>query len=226
MAGGHCARLALNVAATLNQCAYLFDLPGLCSTWNHYALRIRHRLQPDRTAVCAYDCPVPTFDRKRCKQVTQMKYGLFGLLLLNMSFTGAASAVIAASDDIPFATVLSPDEEVSPTETRGQGQVELWLERGSLKIRWRVTFSDLTSAPTQLGLFGPENAGATAGLLVSLGGAGMKSPFEGSATLTDGQFQYLITTRVYANLMTKKYPGGELRGQLRRLRSPAPAPMP
>ena len=55
-------------------------------------------------------------------------------------------------------------------------------------------------------------------MLVDLGGKGLTSPIEGSSILNEGQLEYLLTDRMYVNILTKKYPGGELRGQLARLR--------
>ncbi len=130
----------------------------------------------------------------------------------------------AAADDILFAADLSPDEEASVVESPANGHIDLWLERATLKITWHVTFSGLSSALVSAALHGPENPGANAGVLVDLHAHG-DAPLDGSAVLTDGQFQYLITTRVYADLVTRKFPGGELRGQLRRqIVAAGPAP--
>ncbi len=144
-------------------------------------------------------------------------------LLLSLGLVVAtASTCAAAPDDILFAADLTPEAETAPTESPGKGHIDLWLERATLKITWRVTYSGLTSPPTSVGLHGPENAGANAGVLVDLHAG--KSPIEGTGVLTDGQFQYLITTRVYANIMTGRYPAGELRGHLRRQLVTTPTP--
>jgi CHRD domain len=124
------------------------------------------------------------------------------------------SPLAAASDDILFSADLSADNQSAPIESPGTGHIDLWLERATLRIKWRVTFKDLASPIVEVGLYGPENPGANAGLLIDLGKSG--SPIEGAANLSEGQFQYLITTRVYANILTRQFPDGELRGHLRR----------
>jgi CHRD domain len=128
------------------------------------------------------------------------------------------SPVDAAEDDIIFAARLSTDDQSTPTDSPGEGYAEVRLERATLKISWKVTYRGLTSKPIAAGLYGPENVGANAGLIVNLGVKGLASPMQGSQVLSDGEFQYLITGRVYVNIHTARYRNGELRGQLRRQR--------
>ena len=124
----------------------------------------------------------------------------------------------AADDDIVFLATLSADDQSAPTESPGTGSAEVRLERATLRITWKVTYKGLTSPATAAGLFGPENVGGNAGQFVNLAQHGLKSPIQGSTILTDGGFQYLITGRVYVNILTTRNKNGELRGQLRRQR--------
>ncbi|MBL8645418.1 MAG: CHRD domain-containing protein [Rhodospirillaceae bacterium] len=140
-------------------------------------------------------------------------------MLISALLLATAPAAWAAEDDIFFGAALSADEQSAPTESPGSGIAEFRLERDTLRLSWKVTFKDLTSPPIEAGLYGPENVGGNAGLLVDLAPKGLKSPLEGSVILSDGDFQYLITTRVYVNIMTTTYKDGELRGQVRRLRA-------
>lgn len=129
-----------------------------------------------------------------------------------------APAARAADDDILFSATLSDNEQSVPTYSKGSGVAEFRLERKTLKLSWTITFKDLTSPPTAAGLYGPENVGANAGLVVDLANGKLKSPITGSTVLSDGVFQYLITTRTYVNIHTRRYPDGELRGQVLRRR--------
>jgi hypothetical protein len=143
----------------------------------------------------------------------------FGLLLA-LAITIPAPTARAGSNDILFTAELSDDEQSTPTYSKGKGRAEIVLERETLKITWTVTYQDLSSPPVTAGLFGPENVGANAGMLIDFAPKGLKSPIKGSAVLSDGQLQYLITGRVYVNITSQKWQAGELRGQLSR--QPAP----
>lgn len=130
-----------------------------------------------------------------------------------------APAASAADDDIRFTATLSDNEQSVPTYSPGTGFAEFRLERKTLKLSWTITYKDLTSPPVAAGLYGPENVGANAGLVVDLANGKLKSPIVGSTVLSDGVFQYLITSRVYVNIHSKRYPDGELRGQVLRQRN-------
>lgn len=130
----------------------------------------------------------------------------------------AASPARAADDDIVFRATLTDNEQSTPTYSPGTGVAEFRLERATLKLSWKVTYQNTTSPVIAAGLYGPENVGANAGLVVDLANGKFKSPITGSTVLSDGVFQYLVTGRVYANLHTTRYKDGELRGQLLRVR--------
>ena len=136
--------------------------------------------------------------------------------------TSLSTAAWAADDDILFGAPLSDDEQSIPTESPGSGYAEFRLERETLKLSWKVVYKDITSPPIEISLYGPENVGANAGMIVNLAEKGSDSPVTESTILSDGNFQYLITTRVYVNIKTQKWKDGELRGQVRRLRSAPP----
>jgi hypothetical protein len=121
-----------------------------------------------------------------------------------------------------FSAELSPDEESHVTHSPASGRADFTLERETLKLSWQITFRDLTSPPTAANAHGPQTPGGNAGVLFSLGAAPLKSPLAGSVILTEGQLDYLLTGRVYVNILTTRYPDGELRGQIMRVRVDRP----
>ena len=131
-----------------------------------------------------------------------------------------ASAGLYANDPGPpvrFYAHLSPEEQSSTTISPGSGRADFELDRATLRLSWRVSFKDLTSAAIGAAVHGPQRPGTNAGVQVDMGGKRPASSLQGSAVLTDAQLQYLLAGRMYVNIRTQKFPAGELRGQIRRL---------
>ena len=119
---------------------------------------------------------------------------------------------------IRFFANMSADEESSFTESPATGRAEFVLDRDTMTFSWKITFKDLTGAPIQARIHGPQTPGGEAGALFDLAPNGVKSPLEGSHVLTDGELRYLLTDRLYINITTQKYKQGEIRGQIQRMR--------
>lgn len=136
----------------------------------------------------------------------------------------AMTLPVAAGDDlgppIHFLAEMSADEQSAYTESPGTARAEFVLERATLRLSWTLTYTGVTSAPIGVAIHGPQAPGGNAGVLVDMGAKGISSPLKGSAVLTDGQLEYLLTGRTYVNLRTQKYKLGELRGQI--MRQPRP----
>jgi hypothetical protein len=128
--------------------------------------------------------------------------------------------ILSAQDGPPihFFADLSADEQSAVTDSPALGRADFLLERATMKFSWTVTFRDLTSAPTAAGLHGPQTPGGNAGLLIDIAKSGLQSPISGSAIITDGQLDYLLTGKMYVNIRTIKFDLGELRGQIMRKR--------
>ena len=131
---------------------------------------------------------------------------------------------VAVGDDlgppIHFLAEMSAAEQSAYTESPGTARAEFVLERATLRLSWTLTYSGLTSAPVGVAIHGPQAPGGNAGVVIDMGAKGVSSPMKGSAILTDGQLEYLLTGRTYVNLRTQKYKLGELRGQI--MRQPRP----
>ncbi|MEO6320642.1 MAG: CHRD domain-containing protein [Polaromonas sp.] len=119
----------------------------------------------------------------------------------------------APSNLVAFTTQLRGANEVPTNASPGTGSVDAVLNKDSNLLRWKVSYSGLTGPATAAHFHGPANVGANAG--VALGWpAPIKSPMEGSATLTPAQAAELMAGRWYANIHTAAHPGGEVRGQM------------
>jgi hypothetical protein len=119
---------------------------------------------------------------------------------------------------IAFYADLSADEESAVTESPGVGRVDFTLDRATLNFKWTLSYRGLTSPPTAAHIHGPGSPGGEAGILLDLAPKGLSSGVAGTTTLNDGLLAYLVQDRMYVNLHTTKYPGGELRGQIQKTR--------
>jgi len=119
---------------------------------------------------------------------------------------------------IRFFATLSADGQRAPTVSAGVGEAHFVLERDTLKFSWKVSFDDLTSSPVALRIHGPVPAEGDAPALFDVAPEGFRSPVEGERTLSVGEVTYLVRNSLYINLLTTKYPDGEIRGRVRKLR--------
>ena len=140
--------------------------------------------------------------------------------LIELTFAGAAVAVIAASTVPARAEVLSykvelkGGSEVPPNHSKATGGVSVNYDPAEKKLSWTGSYSGLSGPVTVAHFHGPALAGKNAGIAVAIATGNLPASFEGSATLTDAQAADLAAGRWYLNLHTAAYPAGEIRGQV------------
>ena len=139
---------------------------------------------------------------------TGLLAGLFAATLLS---TGAMAATVK------FAAHMDGKSEVPATTSAGTGDVLATLNTSTKMLSYTVTYSGLTG-PAKAGHFhGPAAVGANAGVAVPFKGPIM-SPLTGSAKLTAKQMAELEAGKMYANIHTAANPGGEIRGQVMKVK--------
>jgi len=144
---------------------------------------------------------------------------------MTRTFLRSALAVMACAGVFAFATPSMADmmkmkaslkgsSEVPPTDSKGTGAVDVTYDSASKKLSWKGTYSGLTG-PATAAHFHTGETGKNGGVAVPIfQGPTAKSPFEGSATLTDAQAADLTSGKMYVNVHTEKNKGGEIRGQV------------
>lgn len=131
---------------------------------------------------------------------------------LTLALSGCGS-MMQPSNMVAFTTQLRGANEVPANASAGSGSVDAALNKDTMQLRWKVTYTGMTGAPTMGHFHGPAAAGANSG--VALGWTNpITSGLEGSATLTAAQAADLMAGKWYANIHSAAFPGGELRGQM------------
>lgn len=140
-------------------------------------------------------------------------------ILLRAAVVAAAALSIGGcalrpsmSTDIYEAT-LSGGQEVPPNASPGTGTAEVQLDKHTHIIHWKVTYTGLTGPARAAHIHGPADPGQNAGVLIPFAAVGT-SPIEGQAPLTAAQEGELAAGKLYVNVHTPAFPGGEIRGQL------------
>jgi len=139
-------------------------------------------------------------------------------LLRPVLMAGAAAFLLAApagAETVNLKAAMNAASEVPPTQSQGKGEVTATYDTGSKTLTWKGTYDGLSGPPTAAHFHGPAEPGKNAGVIIPIfTGAAAKSPFEGTATLTDAQAQELLGGQWYVNIHTAANKAGEIRGQV------------
>jgi hypothetical protein len=137
-------------------------------------------------------------------------------LLLAWSGPAFAAEPAAVPRTRSFHADLSSEEEAKVKPTRATGTADVTVDLATMQMNYRVTFKDLTSEPTRIDLHGPTVLGVDGPPFLDLAAKGIKSPVEGTITITEAQLQYLLLREVYVSIATKTYAAGEIRAWFER----------
>ena len=139
---------------------------------------------------------------------------MFALPGIGVTAVAALLALASPSyaETVHFTADLKGASEVPPNQTTGTGTVTATYDTATKQLTWKGSYSGLSGPATAAHFHGPAPAGKNAGVALAIKPA--TSPFEGSATLTDGQAADLMAGNWYVNVHTEANKGGEVRGQL------------
>ena len=115
-----------------------------------------------------------------------------------------------------FEANLTAGQEVPPAASGGSGMAEVQFNENTNKVTWKVTYSGLTGPATAGHIHGPAAVGANAGVVIPFTGNLDAQPIMGEATVTPAQYADMAAGLYYVNIHSARFPGGEIRGQLRR----------
>ncbi|HSI54864.1 MAG: CHRD domain-containing protein [Ramlibacter sp.] len=115
-----------------------------------------------------------------------------------------------------YEATLSSAQEVPPNSSPARGMAELQMNTNTNVLHYKVTYSGLSGPATGGHIHGPAAAGANAGVVVPFTGNLNAQPVEGQVTITPTQYGDLAAGLWYVNIHSAQFPGGEIRGQLRK----------
>ena len=141
-------------------------------------------------------------------------------MLRTSLLTAAISATcisLASAATIDFHATMNGKSEVPPTTSSGTGEVSATLNTDTKQLTYTMTYAGLTGPATAAHFHGPAASGVNAGVAVPIG-TSPPSPSKGTVTLTDAQMKDLEDGNWYANVHTAENKGGEIRGQMERVK--------
>lgn len=115
-----------------------------------------------------------------------------------------------------FEASLSPSQEVPPAASTATGAAEVQFNENTSMLTWKVTYNGLTGPATGGHVHGPAPVGSNAPVVVPFSGNLNAQPISGERAITPAQFSDLAAGLYYVNIHSARFPGGEIRGQLRK----------
>ena len=138
--------------------------------------------------------------------------GLAGLVVFGLV---ALSSNAAHAEVIKYKVELNGANEVEPpTDSAGTGVGEVSYDTETRTLTWNITYSGLSGPATAAHFHGPAGPGIMGKPVVTLSGD-LASPLNGSAVLP---FAITAWKDWYFNIYTEKWPRGEIRGQVLKVK--------
>lgn len=136
---------------------------------------------------------------------------------LSLMSVGACALLLSAcAQPQIYQASLSGAQQVPPTSARGTGTMEATYQPDTMALTYKVDYTGLTGPLTGAHIHAPAGPGANAPVAIPF--TASASPITGGATLTQAQADALMAGQGYVNLHTAANPGGEIRGQIARVR--------
>ncbi|MGH8873030.1 MAG: CHRD domain-containing protein [Acidimicrobiia bacterium] len=137
----------------------------------------------------------------------------------------AALPIPAMADDAEFGARLKPSQEVPPTDSDGDGEVEFTLRRD--RVRFELEWEDLTSDVIMAHIHcAPAGVNGPVGVTLLMETRDPDDRIRGSFTGPDADngcgwatlgdvIAAVVDGNAYVNVHTTQFTGGEIRGQLK-----------
>ena len=138
--------------------------------------------------------------------------GLFTVLLLAAGCSAYLGEPTVAKTD--FRATLSGASEMPPTYSRARGYFEAVYRPSTKVLEYRLNLVGLSSQITMGYLQGPAGPDENAQPVAPINVPFYDYTIWNGVTLTEQQAAQVLAGRWYVNVLTAKYPDGEIRGQI------------
>lgn len=147
----------------------------------------------------------------------RLKVALIGTasLILVGAGLGVQSSLAAPPPKMFLANLNAAQQPPSGTGTAGHGNAFLTYDTGTQMLCYNIVLGGLGSAEILAHIHGPALPEATAGIQFPLPGGSSKN---GCFALSSTQKQELYKNLYYIDIHTVGFPGGEIRGQILRIK--------
>jgi hypothetical protein len=140
-------------------------------------------------------------------------------LLLGLSLVAGGCSFYPGEPRLPktdFRAYLAGTAEVPPTDSRGTGYLAAVYRPSTHVLEYRLNLVGLSGPVTMAYLQGPAGPGENARRVapINVPFYADRSTVEDGVTLTKEQAADVLAGRWYVNVMTEKFPDGEIRGQI------------
>ena len=123
---------------------------------------------------------------------------------------GLLAAAPAFADMLTFTAKMDGASAVPPDDSKATATADVKVDTAAKTITWTIKYADLTGPATMAHFHGPAAVGVSAPPEIDIS----KSIESGTAPITDAQLADLQAGKLYINIHTAKFPGGEIRGQV------------
>lgn len=140
-------------------------------------------------------------------------------VLVTAALAAASSPTTFASAAAPpkqFLAVINGPQETPPVATAGNGAAHLTFNETTKMLCFSINFQSLVGAEILAHIHGPALPGTPAGILFPLPLGNPKAGCVGP--LTKDQKNALLKNSTYINIHSAAFPGGEIRGQILRVK--------
>ena len=127
-------------------------------------------------------------------------------------------SLAAHAEIVKLHATLKTAWEVPAKEGPGHGKVTATFDTDTNLFTYHIEYSDLSGPAVAAHFHGPATETTNAKPQVFIKTTPIASPIDGTATLTPEQAKDLLDEKWYFNVHTAANPGGEIRGQVLKVK--------